>query len=440
MLKYNTLIVLAGVSLLGASAGMVGAFAVLRKRALTGDALSHAALPGLCLAFLFMRERNVPAMLLGALASGVAGIMIISALRRWTRVREDAAIGSVLTVFFGAGIALLAAIQKMEGLGSKAGLDSYIFGKTAGMVRDDVVLIFLAGVLGLAAVALLYKEFLSISFDTDFARSLGWPVYMLDLLLMSLVALAVVIGLPAVGVVLISALLIMPGAAARFWTDRLSTLLVLSGVFGFGVGLVGTWLSATFDQLPAGPIIVLSGTALFVGSMLFGWKRGVLARWIDQRRFETTLGLRQLLRIAWEREEAEAGPARPFTIPDLLTRKTWAASRARDLLSSAEAAGLVRSVGRGTELFELTPAGREQALAATRGQRLWEAFLAEYPEQANSTANLASLSIEEYVPQAVVEQLTARLQAEGRWPVARGPAKSGPAKTGRESFSAGGER
>jgi manganese/zinc/iron transport system permease protein len=419
MLKYNTLVVLAGVSLLGASAGMVGSFAVLRKRALTGDALSHAALPGLCLAFLFMRERNVPAMLLGALASGVAGIMIISALRRWTRVREDAAIGSVLTVFFGAGIALLAAIQKMEGLGSKAGLDSYIFGKTAGMTRADVYLILLAGVFGLVAVAILYKEFLSISFDIDFARSLGWPVYLLDLLLMSLVALAVVIGLPAVGVVLISALLIMPGAAARFWTDRLSTLLVLSGVFGFGVGLVGTWLSATLDQLPAGPIIVLSGTALFVVSMLLGSQRGIVARWIDQRRFETTLGLRQLLKIAWEREEAAGRPVALAT-GDLVSRKTWSEARANQLLSSAQSAGFVRPIASDISSFELTPSGRDEALAATRGQRLWEAFLAEYPEQAGSTANLASLSIEDYVPPAVVEQLTAQLRAANRWPSRRG--------------------
>jgi len=436
MLKYNTLVVLAGVSLLGASAGMVGSFAVLRKRALTGDALSHAALPGLCLAFLFMRERHVPAMLLGALASGVAGIMIISALRRWTRVREDAAIGSVLTVFFGAGIALLAAIQKMEGLGSKAGLDSYIFGKTAGMTRADVYLILLAGVFGLVAVAILYKEFQSISFDIDFARSLGWPVYFLDLLLMSLVALAVVIGLPAVGVVLISALLIMPGAAARFWTDRLSTLLVLSGVFGFGVGLVGTFLSASLDQLPAGPIIVLSGTALFVVSMLLGSQRGILARWIDQRRFETALGLRQLLQIAWEREEAAGRPV-ALAVADLVKRKTWSPARAGRLLSAARSSGLVQSIEKGTgvfsdklEQFELTPSGRDEALAATRGHRLWEAFLTEYPEQAGSTANLASPSIEDYVPPVVIEELTKQLRAANRWPTAKN----------WESLSEGGRR
>ena len=412
LIKYNTLIVLAGVSLLGASAGMVGAFAVLRKRALTGDALSHAALPGLCLAFLILRERNVAAMLVGALASGVAGIMIISALRRWTRVREDAAIGGVLTVFFGLGLALLTSIQKMESLGSKAGLDSYIFGKTAGMIRADVYLIFAAGLVGLLAVVLLYKEFLSISFDIDFARSLGWPVYALDLLLMSLVALAVVIGLPAVGVVLISALLIMPGAAARFWTDRLGTLLWLAGLFGFGIGLVGTWLSASLDQLPAGPIIVLTGTAVFAASLLFGSKRGLVARWIDQRRFEHALGLRQLLQLAYEL------PARPFSAEDLRQRKSWTPGRTSRLIGQAQSAGLLEPAG--IDRFQLTDAGREQAVAVARGQRLWAAFLAAYPEQAGSTANLASPSIEDYVPRAVVEQLTEQLEAAGRWPTVKG--------------------
>jgi len=417
IVPYNTLVVLSGVSLLGASAGMIGAFAVLRRRALTGDALSHAALPGLCIAFLILRERNLPAMLLGALASGVAGIMVISALRRWTRVREDAAIGAVLSVFFGLGIVLIKIIQGLEGVGSKAGLDSYIFGKTAGMTRGDAYLILAAAAVGLVVIVLLYKEFLSISFDIDFSRSLGWPVYGLDLLLMSLVALMVVIGLPAVGVVLISALLIMPGAAARFWTDRLSTLLVLSGIFGFGIGLVGTWQSATLDQLPAGPIIVLTGTAVFVVSLLFGSRRGLIARLIDQRRFERTLGLRNLLRVAWETLEQTPQTSGAFTSRDLLQRKTWSQPQVERLLTSAGSAGLVRPAGSGQ--FELTPAGRDEALAATRGHRLWEAFLTEYPDLASSTANLASLSIGDYVPPAIVEQLTQKLRAAGRWPRGR---------------------
>ncbi len=301
--NYNTLVVLAGVSLLGTSSGIIGAFAVLRKRALTGDALSHAALPGLCIAFLILRERNLTAMLAGALVSGVIGIAIISALGRWTRVKNDAAIGTVLTVFFGLGVVLLKMIQNMGGVGSKAGLDSYILGKTAGMTRGDVYVILAASLLCLALIVLLYKEFQLVAFDNDFASSLGWPVFRIDLLLMSLVAAAVVIGLPNVGVVLVSALLIMPGAAARFWTNRLSTLLVLSGIFGFFTGLIGTMLSATFDQLPAGPIIVLTGTVIFLASLLFGIRRGVIARLIEHFRFQRQL---HQMRIAGDSPEVES--------------------------------------------------------------------------------------------------------------------------------------
>ena len=292
--NYNALVVLVGVSLLGATSGIIGAFAVLRKRALTGDALSHAALPGLCLAFLILRERNLTAMLGGALVSGVLGIAMIAALRRWTRIKEDAAIGIVLSVSFGLGIVLLKLIQNMEEVGSKAGLNSYIFGKTAGMLRGDVYLIVAASLLLLVLVVGLFKEFQLVTFDADFARAVGRPVFALDLLLMSLVAVAVVIGLPNVGVVLVSALLIMPGAAARFWTDRLTPLLIVSAAFGFAIGGVGTLLSAFFRQLPAGPIIVLVGTAVFVVSLLLGSKRGAIVRLLAHRRFQAKLQAGQL--------------------------------------------------------------------------------------------------------------------------------------------------
>jgi manganese/zinc/iron transport system permease protein len=373
--NYNALVVLAGVSLLGASAGMIGAFAVLRRRALTGDALSHAALPGLCIAFLLLGEKHLPTMLLGALASGVLGIAIISALGRWTKVREDASIGIVLSVFFGLGIVLLSIIMKMKTAGSPAGLESYIFGKTAGMTRGDVYLILAVSLVCLALVVFLYKEFQLVSFDGGFAQSLGWPVYAMDLLLMSLVAAAVVIGLPNVGVVLISALLIMPGAAARFWTDRLGSLLLLAGAFGFATGLVGTLLSASYEKLPAGPVIVLTGTALFVMSLLFGLRRGAIARWLANRRFQHGWQEQRALRKAYEAVESGRDPA------SQMSRERLAA-----------------------------------AVAAARGQRLWEMFLAEYPEQAGSVVNLASESVAEFVSPETVAELTAKLQAAGRWP------------------------
>ena len=311
LLAYNTLVVLAGVGLLGASAGLIGSFAVLRKQSLVGDAVAHAGLPGVCIAFLLAGERNLPLMLAGALISGIVGMIVLALLARYTRVKEDAAIGIVLSVFPGLGVVLMRLIQNGYTFwdkdkvvsGSQAGLDSFIFGKTAGMTRGDVYLILIAAAICLLAVLLLYKEFKLLAFDRGFASSLGWPVFALDLLLMALIALAVVIGLPAVGAVMMAALLIIPAAAARFWTDRLSKLLWISAAFGLATGLIGTVLSATFDNLPAGPIIVLTGSAIFLVSLLLGVKRGLIARWIIHVRN------RRELRTGWLAAESEEDQA-----------------------------------------------------------------------------------------------------------------------------------
>ena len=432
--NYNLLVVLAGASLLGIGAGIIGAFAVLRKRALTGDALSHAALPGLCIAFLILRERNLIALLLGALASGVIGIAIISALGRWTRVKSDAAIGTVLTVFFGLGMMLLGIIQHLPGVGSRAGLNSFIFGKTAGMTQGDVYVILAAAVVCLGLIVVFYKEFQLVSFDAEFAGSLGWPVYGVDLLLMSLVAAAVVIGLPSVGVILVSALLIMPGAAARFWTDRLSTLLIVAGGCGFAMGFAGTLLSAAdipkiaervfgasgrefallkaFANLPTGPIIVLTGTAIFAASMLFGWRRGAIARLLAHLRFQRQWNERQLLQTIFDELES-ATPRRTVTRAALLARRAWTGAQLARMLAAARADGLIADEG---GEISLTPPGAKAALEIARGQRLWQVFLTEYPELAASVVNLVSASVAEFVPAATLAELREKLQAAGRWP------------------------
>lgn len=290
-MSYNTLVVLAGTSLLGACAGLVGCFAVLRRRALTGDALAHAALPGLCLAFLLLEQRNLVAMLCGALVTGLLGIAVISALRHGTRIKEDAAIGIVLSVSYGAGIVLSRVIQNRSTAGSKAGLDTYILGKTAGMIVQDVYLIGGISLACLLLIALLYKEFQVVAFDPGFASAQGWPTFRLDLLLMGMIALTVVIGLPAVGLVMVAAVLIIPAAAARFWTDRLTGMLALSTSFGVVIGTAGTLASARYD-LPAGPAIVLVGTGIFLLSLLLAPRRGLIGRMVEERRFRRELRTR----------------------------------------------------------------------------------------------------------------------------------------------------
>jgi manganese/zinc/iron transport system permease protein len=287
-LSYNEQIVLVGVSLLGAAAGVIGCFAVLRKRALTGDALAHAALPGLALAFLFTGQRSLPVLLVGAAATGVCGIAIMAWLRQATRLKQDAALGIVLSVFTGVGTVLMSIVQRLPS-GSRSGLDAFIFGKTAGMIFEDVVLIAALAGLTLLVVTLCYKEFKLVAFDADFAQVQGWPAFRLDFLLMLLVVIAVVIGLPAVGVLLMAALLVIPGAAARFWTDRLSIMLVLAGAFGVAAGVIGTLITIWRVRVPTGPAIILVASAIFVASLLLAPRRGILARAWRQARLRETL-------------------------------------------------------------------------------------------------------------------------------------------------------
>lgn len=276
--EYNTLVVLSGGSLLGLGAGVIGSFALLKKRALTGDALAHASLPGVCLAYLIVGDRSLPALLLGALASGVLGIGVLALLRRWTRIKEDAALGIVLSVPYGLGVVLLSAIQRMQG-GNKAGLNSFIQGKAAGMLLEDVYLMSGLVVATLLVVLSLFKEFRLVSFDPAFAAVQGWPTFLLDLLLMSLVVLVVVIGLPTVGVLLMAALLVIPPAAARFWTERLEIMTLLAGLFGMLAGTLGTLCSARFAKIPTGPAIILAAASFFVVSLVVAPRRGLLAHW-----------------------------------------------------------------------------------------------------------------------------------------------------------------
>jgi manganese/zinc/iron transport system permease protein len=276
-MTYNTLIPLLGTGILGLAIGVVGTFAVLRRRALIGDALGHATLPGLWLAYMATGARNLPVLLLGAFVTGVLGVLVIGAVKRWSRLREDVGIALVLSVFFGAGVTLKSLQQGRHGSGT-LGLDSFILGSTATINRDDVVLLGIFASASVLLVAVLYKEIALTAFDAGFARVQGWPAARLDFLLLLLVTVVVIIGLPAVGVLLSAALLVILPAAARFWTQRLSVMLILSGSLGLFSGILGTLLSATFSSFPAGPTIVLTATSFFMLSYFVGPHGGWLAR------------------------------------------------------------------------------------------------------------------------------------------------------------------
>ena len=390
----NTLIVLVGTSLLRAVSGLVGSFTVLRRRALIGDALSHAALPGLCIAYLIIQRRSLPILLFGALISGVIGVFIVTALRRATRVKEDAAIGIVLSVFYGAGIVLSSIIQRQP-TGNSAGLNRYILGATASMIRQDVYFIGGVAIFCAVLVFLLYKEFKVIAFDPGFAEVQGWPVLMIDLGLMTMVALTVVIGLPAVGAIMMAALMIIPAAAARFWTNRLSVMLLLAAAFGLATGAIGTFFTAHFATLPAGPGIVLVGSAIFVISLLAAPKRGVIAQSLRLREFRFRV-LDQ--RLAAELVEA-GGSA---TLEQLLAERSWSEKQLNRSYTRLEESGVLNSVD---DRWTFTESGRKYGAKVVRAMGLWKLFLSEHPQLASSFTDLDAETVDETLPPEIIAEL-----------------------------------
>lgn len=273
----NTQWILLGTMLLGLSSGVIGSFAYLRKQSLMGDALSHAALPGVCIAFMITGTKSIFFFLIGAIVAGVIATFMIGYITRNSRIKQDSALGIILTVFFGFGIVLLTQIQHSDS-GNQSGLDKFLFGQAASMVQSDVYTMTVISIILVALSILFFKEFKLLSFDPGFAKGIGLPTLILDQFIMLLIVTAVVVGIQAVGVVLMAALLITPAVAARYWTEKLHIMVILSGVFGALSGFAGTMISTMAINLPTGPLTVLSATTIFVFSVIFAPRRGVIAK------------------------------------------------------------------------------------------------------------------------------------------------------------------
>ncbi|MCS1350986.1 metal ABC transporter permease [Mechercharimyces sp. CAU 1602] len=286
--------VLSGTTLLGLCSGVLGSFAFLRKRGLMGDVLAHAALPGICLAFMLIGSKNSFAFLLGAIFTGVLGSLCIQWITRYSRIKEDTALGLVLSVFFGFGIVLLTQIQHSND-GNQSGLDKFLFGQSASMVPSDVTMMSIISVVLLMLCFLFFKELKLLCFDAQFGQSIGFSLRGLDFLLMLFLVIAVVIGLQVAGVVLMAAMLITPAAAARYWTEKLHLMVIISAVMGALSGVLGTWISALGYNLSTGPLIVMAATTMFIVSMIFAPKRGLLAKWIHHLRTRKQVAHNQML-------------------------------------------------------------------------------------------------------------------------------------------------
>lgn len=280
---YTFQTVALGSALLGLISGVLGSFAVLRKQSLLGDGVSHAALPGVVMAFLLSGSKNTEVLLLGALLSGLLATLFIVGVVRHTRVKFDSALALVMSVFFGLGLVLLTYVQKIPN-SNQAGLKRFIFGQASTLLRRDIILMAFCGLVLLLLVLLFWKEFKLFTFDPDFAQSLGFAPKKLNLLLSFMIVLAIIIGLQTVGVILMSAMLITPAVAARQWTNKLWVMVSLSALFGAVSGVAGTAASSLVPKLPTGPAIVVCVSAIVAVSVLFAPGRGVLHRIYRRRK------------------------------------------------------------------------------------------------------------------------------------------------------------
>jgi manganese/zinc/iron transport system permease protein len=268
-LSYNTLVVAAGVAAVGFAAGVVGCVAVLRKRPLIGDAAAHATIVGVAGGFLATGRRDLPVLLLGAFVAALAALAALVAIRRLTRTRDDAATAIVIGVSFGLGIALLSGLPRW-GIAGSAGLEQFLIGHTAAITGRDAAILAVVSLTAVGAVTALCKEMTLVAFDSAFAAAAGWPVAAIDAVLAALVAAMVVTGLPGVGAVLVTALVVIPPVAARLWTERVGSMLLLAGGIGLAAALIGTVASAAWPGLATGPLVVLAAAAIFAVSLAFG--------------------------------------------------------------------------------------------------------------------------------------------------------------------------
>lgn len=363
--NYTLRTVALGAATLGIVGGALGSYAVLRGQSLLGDAISHAALPGIALAFLLTGTKDPLTLMLGAAATGWIATLCVMGTTGTTRVSYDSALAIALSVFFGLGLVLLTYIQRHAGA-SQSGLDAFLFGQAAALVESDVIAMATLGGAALLVMLIFWKEMKLLAFDRAFGASLGYPMRALDVLLTTLLVIAIAVGLQTVGVVLMSAVIIAPAAAARQWTDRLGVMIGLAALFGAGSGVAGAVTSAQVANLPTGPMIVVCMGAVAAGSLLLAPNRGLAWRWLRDRRSAKRLRREAVLldlRALAEKHHSRARAHETATINAMSAGMVDAGQA----LARLEREGLAEQPGAGRWRLTGDGAAEARALAERRG-------------------------------------------------------------------------
>ncbi|WP_254306887.1 metal ABC transporter permease [Elizabethkingia anophelis] len=378
----------------------MGSFIVLKKKSLVGDAVSHSVLPGICAAFLFAGTKNTSLMLVGAFISGWLSLVTIDYITAKSKIKKDAAIGLVLSVFFALGIVLMTYIQQ-SGNAAQSGLDRFIFGKAATLIGSDLITFSIIAVVLMVATLAFFKEFTIIAFDEHYAQVLGLPVRKLDLLLTSLTVLAVVTGITAVGVVLMAAMLITPAAAARYWTHNIRRMVGLAAIFGALSGLAGAYISYIAPAMPTGPWMVVVSSLIAFFSFFFA-PLGIVPKTMKRNKNSRTMVDENILKLFYQIGEKENNFDKKRTAEELLAFRKMQPAQLKSGLARLKKR---KEVVNENQQWQLTANGLEKAKKIVRLHRLWELYLTNYMEIAPDHVHDNAEEMEHYITPELEKQL-----------------------------------
>lgn len=369
----NVRTVVIGTILLNLSASVVGSFAFLQKKSLSGDAVAHSILPGICMAFIVFQTKSLWVLLPGAFITGWLSLYLVDLISHHSKLKQDTAIAVVLSVFFAIGIILLTYIQH-TGSGAQSGLDSFLFGKAAALLEEDLITYGIISIVVIAVTAFFLKEFTLISFDTAYAASIGIPVRKLQLVLTTLTVIAIVTGIQSVGVVLMSAMLITPAVAARYWTDNLKRLLLLAVLFNSLAAVAGAYISYRYPSMPTGPWIVLIISIFAFASILFAPKKGLIYGMYRTFKHKSLILKENILKALYQLGEQENRFHDTHSLHNLLTKRRLPHWQVYPALYRLRFEGYLEHSHAG---WALTPEGIERGKRIVRLHRLWEMYLSK---------------------------------------------------------------
>jgi len=361
-----------GTTLLAASSSVVGAFSYLKGQSLVGDAIAHALLPGVVLAFILGGIRNSSFLILGALISGLLAHYGIGYIENKTKLKSDTAVSLVLSTFFGFGIMLMSYIQR-TGQGQQAGLERFLLGKAAAITMQDIYIFSVLALALIIGVGLFFKGFQLMAFNEDFAHAIGLPMPLIRFTFTVLTVLAITIGIQTVGVVLMAALLITPSAAARVWTNSLPAMLVLTASFAGVAAVIGTYISSVLPKMPTGPWVVLVLAFFGFSSLLFAPKRGWFSKQRRAKANQRKTIRENVLKLLFQQEEQRGLPT-VLSIEEIQGIRTMRLNRLTSTLKDLKNRLLIIDHGGSYGLTEL---GRGEGRRVVRLHRLWELYLTE---------------------------------------------------------------